>query len=98
MDLAKAYHTWIRECFPKAIRIADRFHVHGYVIVALQEVSKIVQSTLSPRARFSLKSNHRLLNPQFKSLSVKSEEKLEELLGYSELIRSVWEWKEAFTT
>lgn len=32
MDLAKAYHTWIAECFPQAIRIADRFHVHGYVI------------------------------------------------------------------
>lgn len=29
IDLAQAYHTWIRECFPQAIRIADRFHVHG---------------------------------------------------------------------
>ncbi len=48
MDLAKAYHTWISECFPKVIRIADRFHVHGYVIEALQEVRNAVQSTLSP--------------------------------------------------
>nr|WP_234405652.1 transposase [Paenibacillus sp. IHBB 10380] len=34
MDLAKSYHTWIKECFPQAIRIADRFHVHGYIIEA----------------------------------------------------------------
>jgi transposase len=47
MDLAQAYHTWIRECFPQAILIADRFHVHGYIIEALQEVRKTVQSTLS---------------------------------------------------
>lgn len=42
MDLAQAYHTWIRECFPEAIRIADRFHVHGYVIESVQTVRKSV--------------------------------------------------------
>lgn len=43
MDLAQTYHTWISECFPKAIRIADRFHVHGYVIENVQAVRKSVQ-------------------------------------------------------
>nr|WP_246302922.1 transposase [Paenibacillus plantarum] len=28
MDLDQVYHTWISECFPAAIRISDRFHVH----------------------------------------------------------------------
>lgn len=51
MDLAQAYHTWINECFPHAIRIADRLHVHGYVIDSVQEVRKTIQHTLSPRAR-----------------------------------------------
>ncbi|OMF26761.1 ISL3 family transposase [Paenibacillus sp. FSL H8-0548] len=97
MDLAQAYHTWIRECFPRAIRIADRFHVHGYVIEALQEVRKTVQITLSPRARAVLKTHHRLLNPQAESLSAESKVKLNELLGYSPLLRNCWEWKEAFT-
>lgn len=97
MDLAKAYHTWIRECFPKAIRIADRFHVHGYIIEALQEVRKTVQSLLSPRAKARLKAHHRLLNSQVESLSEESKKKLDELLGYSSLLRRVWEWKEAFT-
>ncbi|AUJ88453.1 hypothetical protein PPYC2_27185 [Paenibacillus polymyxa] len=36
MDLAWAYYTWISECFPRAIRIADRFHVHGHVIDSVQ--------------------------------------------------------------
>ena len=97
MDLAQAYHTWISECFPSAIRIADRFHVHGYVIESVQEVRKSVQQTLSPRAKAILKSHHRLLNPPIDSLPEKSKAQVEVLLAYSSLLRSVWEWKEAFS-
>jgi transposase len=97
MDLAPTYHTWISECFPDAIRIADRFHVHGYVIESLQEVRKTVQSTLSPRAKALLKSQHRLLNPPKDTLTQEGQKRLEVLLSYSPLLRSVWEWKEAFT-
>lgn len=97
MDLAQAYHTWIRECFPSAIRIADRFHVHGYVIDSVQEVRKTVQQTLSPRAKAHLKANHRLLNPPAETLDAESRKRLEVLLGYSSLLRETWEWKEAFT-
>ncbi|MFM9276641.1 transposase [Paenibacillus sp. p-8] len=50
MDLAQAYHTWISECFPEAIRIADRFHVHGYVIESVQAVRKSLVDC-SPDAR-----------------------------------------------
>lgn len=42
MDLAPYYHTWIAECFPTALRIADRFHVHRYVVEAVQAVRKTV--------------------------------------------------------
>lgn len=97
MDLAQMYHTWISECFPNAIRIADRFHVHGFVIESVQEARKAAQNTLAPRAKADLKSNHRLLNPPAESLGKESRKRLETLLGYSELLRSVWEWKEAFT-
>jgi len=97
MDLAQAYHTWISECFPSAIRIADRFHVHGYVIESVQEVRKSVQQTRSPRAKAILKSRYRLLNPPVDSLSEKSKAQLENLLALSPLLRSVWEWKESFS-
>ncbi|MCP3781457.1 transposase [Paenibacillus sp. MZ03-122A] len=91
MDLAQAYHTWISECFPRAICIADRFHVHGYVINSVQEVRKTVQSMLLPRARTYLKTHHRLLNPPAESLVEESRTRLETLLTFSPLLRSVWE-------
>lgn len=97
MDLAKAYHIWIKTCFPQAIRIADRFHVHGYVIESVQEVRKTVQCTLSPHARMLLKRQYRLLNPPADQLSEACKEQLEVLLSLSPLLRSVWEWKESFT-
>jgi transposase len=98
MDLGLAYHIWINVCFPNAIRIADRFLVHGHLIESVQEVRKTVQHTLSPRAQAYLKANHHLLNPPAESLSEESTRRLETLLNYSPLLRSVWEWKEAFTT
>ncbi|SFF04342.1 Transposase [Paenibacillus algorifonticola] len=94
MDLARGYHTWISECFPNAIRIADRFHIHGYIIEAIQEVCKTVQGTLAPRAKAILKANHGLLHAQERALSAESKAKLDELLGYSDLLREVWTWKE----
>ncbi|WP_397376561.1 transposase [Paenibacillus sp. MER 180] len=36
------------ECYPNAIRIADRFHVHGMLIECVWEVRKTIQNTLSP--------------------------------------------------
>lgn len=97
MDLAQGYHTWISECFPQAIRIADRFHVHGYVIESVQAVRKTVQFTLAPKAKEMLKRHHRLLNPPADTLPEQSLNQLQLLLGYSPLLRSVWEWKEAFS-
>uniref|UniRef100_UPI0022B55098 transposase n=1 Tax=Paenibacillus zanthoxyli TaxID=369399 RepID=UPI0022B55098 len=97
MDLAQMYHTWISECFPDAIRIADRFHVHSYVIESVQAVRKSVQHTLAPRAKAILKRHHRLLNPPMDTLPEKSQAQLDILLSFSPLLRSVWEWKEAFS-
>ncbi|PJH69115.1 transposase, partial [Salmonella enterica subsp. enterica serovar Typhimurium] len=46
MDLSYTYHRFTKECFPQAIRIADRFHVNRYVTNAMHEVRKEVQKTL----------------------------------------------------
>lgn len=50
------------------------------------------------RARAYLKYHHRLLNPPVESVEEESRTRLEMLLTFSPLLRSVWEWKEAFTT
>lgn len=55
--------------FPEAIRNADRFHVQRYAIEALQTVRKMVQRTLSSRAKANLKAKDRLLNPPENTLS-----------------------------
>ncbi|SCY59106.1 Transposase [Paenibacillus polysaccharolyticus] len=74
MDLAPYYHTWVSECFPDALPVADRFHVHGYVIEAVQTVRKNIQGTLPSRAKSMLKARQRLLNPQKASLSDEKQE------------------------
>lgn len=98
MDLAKGYHTFIQEVYPSAIRIADRFHVNRYVTEALQLVRKQVQKDLPPRARQQLKQNHRLLGKRNDQLSDKEAGFVNQFLQYSEVLRAVYEWKEAFIT
>jgi|HigsolmetaGSP11D_1036233.scaffolds.fasta_scaffold17050_2 transposase len=95
MDLAPYYHAWIQECFPGALRVADRFHVMRYVIDALQAVRKDVQGSLSARARANLKAKHRLLNPQAASLPSEKQRELQEILSYASLLQQVYAWKEA---
>jgi transposase len=97
MDLAPYYHTWIQECFPKAIRIADRFHVYRYVIEALQAIRKNISPALSKRARTHLKAKHRLLNARWDSLSIEKQQELQEILRYSSLLQQAYAWKESFT-
>jgi transposase len=96
MDLAQCYHSFIKEVYPDAIRIADRFHVNRYVTDALQNVRKDVQKSLSPRARKHLKEHHRILGKRNDDLSDKERVILKELLHYSDELREVYEWKEAF--
>lgn len=47
--------SYYREYFPEALRVADRFHVHGYVVEAVQTVRKNIQGTLPSRANSMLK-------------------------------------------
>ncbi|MCM3337774.1 ISL3 family transposase [Paenibacillus sp. MER TA 81-3] len=97
MDLAPYYHTWIRECFPEAIRVADRFHVQRYVVEAVQSIRKSITPTLAPQAKAHLKAKHRLLNPRVESLSVEKQEELRDILGYSALLKQAHAWKESFS-
>lgn len=95
MDLAKGYHNFVKEVYPAAIRIADRFHVNRYVMEALQVIRKQVQKSLSTYARLYLKQNNRILGKRFDQLSVEEQSILKQLLHYSDTLRTVYEWKEA---
>lgn len=48
MDLVPYYHTFIKEVYPGAIRIADRFHVNSYAMEAIRDVRKRISCNLAP--------------------------------------------------
>ncbi|RFA37162.1 hypothetical protein CAI16_01400 [Virgibacillus dokdonensis] len=98
MDLAKAYHTFCKEWFPEAIRIADRFHVNRYVTEALQDVRRLVQKDLSSQARKQLKSKSRLLNKRADDLTEEECRIVQECLGYDVRLATTYNWKENFIT
>lgn len=83
MDLAKYYHKFAEETFPKAIRIADRFHVNRYALDALQNVRRRVTLALSSQNRVLLKCNKNLLSKRHDQLDEKELILLEKLLNLS---------------
>lgn len=96
MDLAQAYHTFVKTMYPAAIRIADRYHVNRYVTEALQNIRKSVQKELSPFAKKDLKKYFRILGKRNDQLTANEQVTLQRLLSYSPLLKCVYWWKEAF--
>ena len=95
MDLAKQYHTFVSNVFPNAIRIADRFHVNGYIIEALNKVRRRISPNLAPLARLKLKQYKHLLNKRNNQLSTPELKNLKTLLSYSSKLMETYEYKEA---
>lgn len=96
MDLSYTYHKFVKETFPQAIRIADRFHVNRYVTDAMHAVRKEVQQKLSTQARKQLKRHHQLLETRYDALSKEDQTTVQTLLNYDNQLKAIYEWKEAF--
>ena len=96
MDLASYYHTFAKEVYPDAIRIADRFHVNSYAMDALKEVRKRMSCDLAPAARTMLKRNKSVLEKRNEYLTLKEVEMLNQLLSLSSDLKAVYERKEKF--
>jgi transposase len=94
MDLAKGYHSFAAEFFPSAVRVADRFHVNGYIMDALNEVRRRISKELPPQGQLDLKRNKHLLNRRGDSLNKAQRQQLEQLLACSTDLRAVYELKE----
>lgn len=94
IDLAHYYHSFVKEFFPNAIRIADRFHVNSYIIDAVNEVRRRISRIIAPQARKMLKQNKHLLNKRSDDLTEKDRTKLNQLLNYSGELKAVYEMKE----
>jgi len=94
MDLAQGYHSFVAEFYPRAIRVADRFHVNRYILDALDEVRRRVGKQLSSAERTELNRGKRLLRKRNDSLDNKQFARLERVLDFSADLRAVYELKE----
>lgn len=94
MDLAQYYHKFVEETFPKAVRIADRFHVNRYALDALQNVRRRVSSGLSSQNRSFLKCNKNLLSKRNDQLNENESIILKKLLSLSSELEKIYWWKE----
>ncbi|SFP68444.1 Transposase [Salibacterium halotolerans] len=96
LDLARSYHRFVKEIYPSAIRIADRYHVNRYVTEALQHIRKTEQKKLTPHAGRHLKRNHHLIGKRQDRLTEREQQELSVLLSYSPLLQQAHAWKESF--
>jgi transposase len=94
VDLARGYHTFAAEFFPEAIRVADRFHVNGYIIDALNESRRRVGKSLNSVDRTTLNRHRHLLSKRNENLSAEQREKLAILLAYSKELAYAYDLKE----
>lgn len=94
MDLAQGYHSFAAEFYPRAIRVADRFHVNRYILDALDEVRRRVGKQLSSAERTELNRGKRLLRKRNDSLDDKQFARLERILDFSADLRAIYELKE----
>lgn len=94
MDLAKHYHTFVKTVFPDAIRIADRFHVNGYIIESMNEIRRRISVELTPQAKLKLRQYKHVLNKRNDDLTSSERLVLKTLLSYSQELESAYNFKE----
>ena len=74
--------------------MADRFHVNGYILDALNEVRRRVSKGLPHQAKVNLKRNKHLLNKRYDSLCETQCRQLGLLLNYSADLKAAHKLKE----
>lgn len=95
-DMNKVYRDLVKEYFPKASIVIDKFHVIRYVTWALENVRKRIQKQLHPSKRKYFKRSRKLLLTHQKNLSEESLLALEIMLGQSQDLATAYHQKELF--
>ena len=86
MDMSSLFRSVIKNCFPNAIIIADKYHVQRQVSWALENVRKRVQGEFHENRRKYFKRSRTLL---LKKLSSLNEDELEQLSHMLELSKDL---------
>lgn len=95
-DLWNNYAVIAREFFPKALFVADRFHVQRMATNAVEAVRKAVRRSLTQKRRIQLKDDRFVLLRHGHSLSADQMTKLRSWGDQFPLLGAAWEAKERF--
>lgn len=95
-DLWQSYAVVAREFFPRAVVVADRFHIQRMGNNALEKVRLSYRKKLTKHARIELKDDRKLLLKNGKHLTPGQRDALERIFVKHEPLRVAWECKENF--
>ena len=100
MDMANAYHSWVKQYFPQADIIYDHFHLIKMMIEKLDNVRKRVTSTLDEEQhkvikgfRFAFLRNQEDLSPDSRIIlgNIRKQfHELNEIYTFKEALRSIY--------
>lgn len=96
IDLSSQFRSIIKDCFPHAKIIADKFHVVRLINWAMEHVRKEEQKKFSKGRRKYFKRSKTLLLKHREKLTEEQMEQLAIMLGVSDRIRMAYGLKELF--
>ena len=96
MDMSSLFRGVVQTCFPKAVIVADRYHVVRQAVWAMDNVRKNVQKKLSPEWRKFFKRSRYLLNKSPKKMTDEERDSLRVLLGISSDLEYAYNLKNQF--
>lgn len=96
MDMSHLFYAVLKEFFPQATFIADKFHFARQVFWALENVRKTRQKTRDAKYRLYFKRSKSILRKKGSRLSPEEKEKLELMLWQDKEIKEAYLLKERF--
>lgn len=96
MDMSTLYYNALKDCFPKAKVISDRYHVVRQSLWALEKVRKNEQKKLSDAWRKHWKRSRYLLNRNPEKLTEDEKQRLSIILGMSSRVEVAYYLKNEF--
>lgn len=96
MDMNRVYRDLVRDYFPKAKIVIDKFHVVRYVTWAMENVRKRIQKDMHPSKRKYFKRSRKLLLSHKEKLNEEGLAALEVMLLQSTDLAAAYHLKELF--
>lgn len=96
MDMYAPYRIAVKNCFPKAKIVVDRFHVMQHASKAVETVRKILRGHQDRKHRISLLGDRWLMLTARDNLSAIQRVRLESVLEQYPTLKEAYELKESF--